>query len=428
MAPTNYFWTSPAAVKRCYDTGGLSVLKGARNLARDMVRNHGLPSLVDRRPFKLGDNLAISPGAVIHRSEVFELIQYTPQHETVYERPLLVVPPQVNRYYALDLSPGRSMYEYLLKQGIQVFTISWRNPTGAQRDWNYDTYAQAVIEATDVISQVSGSPDVNIMGGCLGGMTAAVVQAHLAALGERRINSATMTVTMLDCDSDGRMFLFATPQTLALAKQAARPRGVIEGWQLGSMFAWLRPNDLIWNYWANNYLLGQDPPAFDILAWNADQTRLSSAFHHQMLDMAAGNKLVRPGGITVLGTPIDISRIDCDTYVVAGHTDHITPWQSCYRTTQMVSGRSEFVLCSSGHIQTVVADPNHRGLGYYLNPQTPPDAGQWLAGAQRREGSWWEHWAGWLAARSGKQTEAPASLGSQRFPALEPAPGSYVRQ
>jgi len=428
MAPTNYFWTNPAAVKRCYDTGGLSVLKGARNLARDMVRNHGLPSLVDRRPFKLGDNLAISPGAVIHRSEVFELIQYTPQHETVYERPLLVVPPQVNRYYALDLSPGRSMYEYLLKQGIQVFTISWRNPTGAQRDWNFDTYAQAVIEATDVIRQVSGSPDVNIMGGCLGGMTAAIVQAHLAALGERRINSATMTVTMLDCDSDGRMFLFATPQTLALAKQAARPRGVIEGWQLGSMFAWLRPNDLVWNYWANNYLLGQDPPAFDILAWNADQTRLSSAFHHQMLDLAAGNKLVRPGGITVLGTPIDISRIDCDTYVVAGHTDHITPWKSCYRTTQMVSGRSEFVLCSSGHIQTVVADPNHRGLGYYLNPETPPDAGQWLAGAQRREGSWWEHWAGWLAARSGEQTEAPASLGSQRFPALEPAPGSYVRQ
>jgi polyhydroxyalkanoate synthase subunit PhaC len=428
MAPTNYFWTNPAAVKRCYDTGGLSVWKGAVNLARDMAGNHGLPSMVDRRPFRLGENLAISPGAVIHRCEVCELIQYTPQHGTVYERPLLVVPPQVNKYYALDLSPGRSMYEYLLKQGIQVFTISWRNPTGAQRQWNYDTYARAVIEAIDVIRQVSGSPDVNIMGGCLGGMMTAVVQAHLAALGDRRINSATMTVTMLDCDSDGRMFLFATPATLALAKQVSRPRGVIEGWQLGSMFSWLRPNDLVWNYWVNNYLLGQDPPAFDILAWNADQTRLSSAFHRQMLDMTADNKLVRPGGITVLGTPIDISRIDCDTYVVAGRTDHITPWQSCYRTTQMVSGRPEFVLCSSGHIQTVVADPEHRGLGYYLNPETPPDAGQWLAGAQRREGSWWEHWAGWLADRSGQQAEAPASLGSQRFPALEPAPGSYVRQ
>jgi polyhydroxyalkanoate synthase len=428
MAPTNNFWTNPAAVKRCYDTGGGSVWHGAVNLTRDMLRNHGMPSVVNRKPFKLGETIAISPGAVIHRSEVFELIQYTPQRDTVCARPLLVIPPQVNKYYALDLSHGRSMYEYLLQDGIQVFTISWRNPTGAQRHWDYDTYAQAVIEAIDVISQVSGSPDVNVMGACLGGMTAAVVQAHLAALGERRINSATMTVTMLDCDSDGRMFLFASPATLALAKAVSKPRGVIEGWQTGQMFSWLRPNDLVWNYWVNNYLLGQDPPAFDILAWNADQTRLSSAFHRQMLDMTAGNKLVRPGGITVLGTPIDISRIDCDTYVVAGRTDHITPWQACYRTTQMVSGRSEFVMCSSGHIQTVVADPAHRGLGYYLNPETPPDARQWLAGAQRHEGSWWEHWAGWLGERSGEQIAAAESLGSPRFPALEAAPGSYVHQ
>jgi len=428
MAPTNYFWTNPAAVKRCYDTGGLSVWRGAVNLARDMVRNHGMPSMVDRRPFKLGENIAFSPGAVIHRSEVFELIQYTPQRDTVYARPVLVVPPQVNKYYALDLSPGRSMYEYLLQHGIQVFTISWRNPTGAQRDWNYDTYAQAVIEAIDVIREVSGAPDVNIMGGCLGGMTAALTQAHLAAIDDHRINSATMTVTMLDCDSDGRMFLFATPATLALAKAVSKPRGVIEGWQMGSMFAWLRPNDLVWNYWVNNYLLGQDPPAFDILAWNADQTRLSSAFHRQMLDMTAGNQLVHPGGVTVLGTPIDISRIACDTYVVAGRTDHITPWQSCYRTTQMVSGRSEFVLCSSGHIQTVVADPKHHGLGYYLNPVTPPEAEDWLAHAERHEGSWWEHWADWLGERSGEQIAAPQSLGSNRFPAQEPAPGRYVRQ
>jgi polyhydroxyalkanoate synthase subunit PhaC len=427
MAPTNFFWTNPAAVKRCYDTGGLSVWRGAVNMYRDMVHNHGMPSMVDRRPFTLGETIAVSPGAVIHRSEVFELIQYTPQRDTVYARPVLVVPPQVNKYYALDLSPGRSMYEYLLARGIQVYTISWRNPTGAQRDWDFDSYAQAVIEAIDVISQVSGSPDVNIMGGCLGGMTAAVVQAHLAARGERRINSATMTVTMLDCDSDGRMFLFASPATLALAKQVSRPRGVIEGWQMGSMFAWLRPNDLVWNYWVNNYLLGQDPPAFDILAWNADQTRLSSAFHRQLMDLVAGNQLVRPGGMTVLGTPVDVSRIDCDTYVVAGRTDHITPWKACYRTTQLVSGHTQFVLCSSGHIQTVVADPKHRGLGYYLNPQTPPDPEQWMAGAQRHEGSWWEHWAGWLADRSGEQTAAPESLGSARYPAIEPAPGSYVR-
>jgi len=428
MAPTNFFWTNPAAVKRCYDTGGLSVWRGAVNMFRDMVSNHGMPSMVDLRPFKIGENLAISPGSVIYRNEVFELIQYAPQRETVYGRPILMVPPQVNKYYALDLSPGRSLYEYLLQRGIQVFGISWRNPTRAQRDWNFDTYVQATIDAIDVVRQVSGSPDVNIMGGCLGGMTAAITQAHLAARGEEdRIHSSTMFVTLLDTESKGRMFLFASPATLALAKQVSKPRGVIDGWQMGSMFAWLRPNDLVWNYWVNNYLLGQDPPAFDILAWNADQTRLSSAFHRQLLDMVSGDQLAHPGALKVLGTPIDLSRITTDTYVAAGRTDHITPWQTCYRTIHMVSGRAEFVLCSSGHIQTVVADPKHRGLGYYLNPDTPPDAEQWLADAQRHEGSWWEHWAGWLGERSGEQTAAPETLGSSRYPALEPAPGRYVR-
>jgi polyhydroxyalkanoate synthase subunit PhaC len=428
MAPTNFFLSNPAAIKRCFDTGGGSIRKGMANWIGDLVHNHGMPSSVDRRPFQVGENLAATPGAVIFRNEVFELIQYAPQRETVYHRPLLVVPPQVNKYYALDLAPGRSMYEYLLKQGIQLFGISWRNPTGAQRAWNFDTYVQATIDAVDVVRDVTGSPDVNVMGGCLGGMTVALTQAHLAARADKRIHSATMTVTLIDCDSDGRIFVFATPQTLALARQVTKPTGVINGWQMASVFSWLRPNDLVWNYWVNNYLLGQDPPSFDILAWNADTTRLTSAFHHQLLDMVAGNQLVRPGAMTVLGTPIDISRIACDTYVVGGLTDHITPWRTCYRTTQMVSGPTQFVLCSSGHIQTVVADPEHPRLGYFINPETPAEAEQWLAGAQRHEGSWWEHWTNWLAERSGEQIAAPQSAGTPRFPAKEPAPGTYVRQ
>jgi polyhydroxyalkanoate synthase len=428
LAPTNFFLGNPAAVKRYLDTGGGSIRKGIANWSGDVLHNRGMPSMVDRRPFRIGENIAATPGAVIHRTEVFELIQYTPQSGTVYQRPMLVVPPQVNKYYALDLAPGRSMVEYLLTHGIQVFCISWRNPTGAQRDWNFDTYAQATIEAIDAVREVTGSPDVNVMGGCLGGMMIAMVQAHLAASGDHRIHSATMTVTLLDCESDGRMFLFATPQSLAVAKEVSLRSGVIEGWQTAQMFAWLRPNDLVWNYWVNNYLLGKDPPAFDILAWNADTTRLSSAFHHQLLDLMAGNQLVHPGTMTVLGTPVDISRIACDTYVVAGRTDHITPWRTCYRTTQLVSGRSQFVLCSSGHIQTVVADPGPPRLGYFLNPETPPVAEQWMAGAQRHEGSWWEHWVGWLADRSGEQVAAPQSVGSPRFPAKEPAPGTYVHQ
>jgi polyhydroxyalkanoate synthase subunit PhaC len=428
LAPTNFLPTNPAALKRLIDTGGKSLVRGIANWAGDVRHNHGMPSVVDLRPFTIGDNIAATPGAVIHRTEVFELIQYSPQSDTVYQRPMLVVPPQVNKYYALDLAPGRSMYEYLLRHGVPVYGISWRNPTGEQRDWSYDTYAQAAIEAIDAVREVSGSPDVNIMGGCLGGMLVAIVQAHLAALGDSRIHSATMTVTLLDCESDGRMFLFASPETLAIAKKVSLPTGVINGWQTASMFSWLRPNDLVWNYWVNNYLLGKDPPAFDILAWNADTTRLSSRFHHQMLDMAAGNQLAHPGAMRVLGTPIDISRIACDTYVAAGRTDHITPWHACYRTTQMVSGDSEFVLCSSGHIQTVVADPKHPGLGYFVNPGTPPEAEQWLAGAQRHEGSWWEHWVGWLSQRSGERVTAPTTLGSARFPAIEPAPGSYIHQ
>jgi len=428
LAPTNFFLTNPAALKRCFDTGGGSVRSGITNWVGDVRHNHGMPSMVDRRPFKIGENIAATPGAVIHRTDVFELIHYAPQTDRVYQRPLLVVPPQVNKYYALDLAPGRSMYEYLLKEGVQLFGISWRNPSRAQRDWNFDTYAKATIEAIDVACEVSGSPDLNIMGACLGGMTTAIVQAHLAARGDKRINSATLTVTVLDCESDGRMFLFASPQTLAVAKKASQPTGVIDGWQMAEVFAWLRPNDLVWNYWVNNYLLGKDPPAFDILAWNADTTRLSSRFHHQLLDMVAGNQLVHPGGMEAMGTPIDISRISCDTYVAAGRTDHITPWHTCYQTTQMVSGHSQFVLCSSGHIQTVVADPNHPRLGYFVNPQTPPDAEQWMAGAQRHEGSWWEHWASWLAKRSGEQIPAPGSVGSPRFPAAEPAPGRYIHQ
>jgi polyhydroxyalkanoate synthase subunit PhaC len=427
LAPTNFLLTNPAALKRVVDTGGGSLVSGAANWIGDLRHNHGMPSMVDLRPFKIGENIAATPGAVIHQTDVFELIHYAPQSDTVYQRPMLVVPPQVNKYYALDLSPGRSMFEYLLRSGIQLFGISWRNPTAAQRDWDFDTYAHATIEAIDAVREVSGSPDVNIMGGCLGGMMAAVVASHLSALGDTRIHSATMTVTLLDCDSQGRMFLFATPQSLAAAKQVSRPRGVIDGWQMSQMFAWLRPNDLVWNYWVNNYLLGQDPPAFDILAWNADSTRLSSRFHHQLLDMVAGNQLVHPGALTILGTPIDLSRITCDSYVVAGRTDHITPWQTCYRTTQLVSGQPQFVLCSSGHIQTVVADPKHPRLGYFLNPGTPPDAEEWLAGAERHEGSWWEHWVGWLSERSGEQVTPPGTVGSTRFPALGPAPGTYIR-
>jgi poly[(R)-3-hydroxyalkanoate] polymerase subunit PhaC len=392
------------------------------------MHNHGMPSQVDREPLQVGKDLAVTPGAVIFRNEVFELIQYAPQAAEVHARPLLIVPPQVNKYYALDLAPGRSMSEYLLRDGFQLFEMSWRNPTVPQRDWGFDTYAQAVLDAIDVVGEVSGSADVNLMGGCLGGMMVALVTALLEARGDTRVQSATMTVTLLDMDTDAKIMLFASPRTLALAKQVSDRAGVIEGWEMAQMFAWLRPNDLVWNYWVNNYLLGRKPPAFDILAWNADTTRLTARFHEQLLDLVAENQLAKPGALEVLGTPIDLSRITRDTYVAAGLKDHITPWQGGYQTTQMVGGKSEFVLCSSGHIQTVVAAPDHPRLGYFVNPDTPAEPEKWLADAQRHEGSWWAHWSDWLASRSGELVAAPASLGSTQYPPKEPAPGAYIFQ
>ncbi len=428
LAPTNSILTNPEALRVAVETRGGSLKNGISNVIGDLRHNHGMIAQVDRTPFKVGTDLAATPGAVIYRSEVCELIQYAPQRTTVHDRPLLIVPPQVNKYYALDLAPGRSMCEHLLKEGFQVFAISWRNPTAAQRDWNFDTYAQETLDVIDVVREVSGSPDVNLMGGCLGGMLVAIVAALLAANRDDRVYSATAGVTLLDCDVDAQLMMFATPATIAMAKQASARTGILEGWQMAEIFAWLRPNDLVWNYWVNNYLLGRKPPAFDILAWNADTTRLPANFHHQVLDIVAGNQLTRPGGLTVLGMPVDISRVSCDTYVVGGRTDHITPWRGCYRTTQMVSGKSQFVMCSSGHIQTVVAAPDHPHLGYFVNPETPADPETWLADAKRHEGSWWDHWAGWLADRSGEIKPAPERLGSSQHPSGDAAPGSYIFQ
>ncbi len=428
LSPTNSLVTNPEALRLAVATRGDSLRCGARNFIADMRHNHGMPSQVDLSQFEVGKNLAATPGAVIHRSEVCELIQYAPQSATVHQRPLLVVPPQVNKYYALDLAPGRSMYEHLLKQGFQVFGMSWRNPTAEQRDWDMNTYARQVLDCIDVVREVSGSPDVNLMGGCLGGMTVAIVAALLTARADNRVNSVTMGVTLLDLETDAKILLFATPRSLAAAKRASELTGVVEGWELAEIFAWLRPNDLVWNYWVNNYLMGRKPPAFDILAWNADATRLSAAFLRQLLDIVSGNALAHPDSLTVLGTPIDLAAIRCDSFVVGGRTDHITPWQGCYRTTQMLSGNSQFVLCSSGHIQTVVATPDHPRLGYFTNPQTPADPEAWLAAAGRHDGSWWDHWADWLRERSGDIGPAPERLGTSAHPAGEAAPGTYIYQ
>jgi polyhydroxyalkanoate synthase len=426
MAPTNFFWGNPAAMKKYIDTGGVSAVRGLANWLDDLAHNAGLPNQVDRRPFKVGENLAATPGAVVHRSEMFELLQYTPQTEQVYERPALSVPPQVNRYYALDLAPGRSMAEYLVRRGVQLFTVVWRNPTAEHRDWGLEAYMGAVREAAEAVRQVTGSEDINALGACAGGITLTMLLAHLGATGERLINAATLLVTQLDTSVESVMTALSDAQTLEMAKMAAQQAGVIEGQQLAQVFAWLRPNDLVWNYWVNNYLLGNDAPAFDVLAWNADATRLTARLQGDLIDLVQSNALVHPGKLELMGTPIDPRRITVDAFVVAAITDHIVPWQGAYSATQLLGGQTEFILSASGHIQSIVAPPGDPRARYFTNGQHPPDPQAWLARAQVHKASWWEAYASWLGERSGELRDAPSALGSAQEPVLGPAPGTYV--
>ncbi|HJZ45910.1 MAG TPA: alpha/beta fold hydrolase, partial [Roseiflexaceae bacterium] len=428
LAPTNRILGNPAALKKLIDTGGESLARGLQHLLDDIAHNGGMPSQVDMTAFAVGKNLALSPGAVVFKNDVLELIQYAPATEQVYSRPLLLLPPQINKFYMMDLAPGKSIIEYLVKQGFTVFALSWRNPTPAQRDWGLETYLRAVLEAIDAARDIAASESINMLGACAGGMTLTALLAHLAAIGDRRVNAVTLLVTVLDTSVESQLGLFMTPETIAAAKAISRARGVLSGRDMARVFNWMRPNDLIWNYWVNNYLLGEEPPAFDILYWNNDTTNLPAQLHADLLDIALANPFRNPGALTLLATPLDASKISNDMFILAGITDHITPWQACYATTQILGGRCEFIVSSSGHIQSIVNPPGNPKASFYTNPQLPADPQQWLAGAQKRPGSWWDHWRDWLKERSGELRPAPHALGDERFAPGAPAPGTYMLQ
>jgi poly[(R)-3-hydroxyalkanoate] polymerase subunit PhaC len=428
LAPTNTLLGNPAALKKTIDTGGASLARGLVNLLDDLANNGGLPSQVDRTAFQVGKHLALTPGAVVFKNEVLELIQYAPTTDGVHCRPLLAVPPQINKFYVLDLAPGKSLIEYAVRQGIPTFSLSWRNPTPDQRDWGLDTYMRALLEAIHVVRDITMSDDINVLGACSGGMTLTALLGYLSARGDRRINAATLLVTVLDTSVASQLGLFATPQTIAAAKASSRARGVLDGRELARVFNWMRPNDLVWNYWVNNYLLGADPPAFDILYWNNDTTNLPARLHSDLLDLFLTNPLKHPGTLRLLGTPIDVSSVRCDTYLLAGVTDHITPWRACYATTKLLGGACTFVLSNSGHIQSILNPPSNLKATFFTNPAHADDPAQWLAGAQQYSGSWWDHWRDWLWARSGEQRPAPTTLGNSRYAPGAPAPGTYVRE
>ena len=426
LAPTNTLAGNPAALRKVVDSGGASLVAGLKNMLTDTLNNKGMPAQVDKTAFEVGGNLGTSPGAVVFRNEVLELIQYAPATPNVYARPQLIVPPQINKYYIFDLSKGKSIVEYLVNNEFQVFVVSWRNPTGEHRDWDLDTYVAALIEAIQAVRDITGNADVNLHGACSGAMTISALLGHLASRGEKTVNAATLMVAVLDNINQSQLGLFSTPEAVELAKQNSMAKGVLAGEEIGRVFAWMRPNDLVWNFWVNNYLLGKAPPAFDILYWNNDTTRLPAKLHGQLLDIFTNNLFSTPRALNVLGTPIDLSEVTCDTYVLAGMTDHITPWKGVYSTARTFGGKTRYVLSSSGHIQSLINPPGNPKAKFFRNAELPEDADAWLAGARPEADSWWSDWRQWLAERSGELRAAPRALGNRRHKRLADAPGTYA--
>jgi polyhydroxyalkanoate synthase len=430
MSPTNWLGGNPAALKRLVDTGGASFVHGLENLIGDLAYNGGLPAQVDKRKFAVGKNLATTAGSVVYRSPVMELIQYQPMSKEVHRRPLLIAPPQINKFYVFDLAAEKSIVQFALNGGLQTFAISWKNPSSAESQFGLDTYVAALEEAIDVMRDITGSDDVNIWGSCSGGITVSALLANLAARGEQKVHSATIAVCLLDMAvaEDTTAGIFVTPESIIAAKAASQAMGVLQGRELARMFAWMRPNDLIWNYWVNNYLLGNAPPAFDVLYWNNDTTRLPAKLHADFLDLIGTNPYVYAGRLDVRGLPLDMGKVRTDTYVIAGMADHITPWRGCYNTARLFGERSTFVLANSGHIQSLLNPPGNAKAFFYAAPAEQESADAWLEQAAKRAGSWWPHWLEWIGARSGDREPATAVLGNTRHPHLGDAPGHYVME
>jgi polyhydroxyalkanoate synthase len=447
-APSNNPLISPVAWKELVDTGGLSAVRGIRAFASDMAAAPRIPAMVSPDAFEVGRDLAVSPGAVVRRAEICELIQYEPTTPRVHRFPLVIVPPVINKFYVTDLAPGRSMIEYLVSQGHQVFAISWRNPDARHRDWGLDAYGQAVVDALNAVRSICGATKASICALCSGGIVSSMVAAHLGDTGGlEQLASLYLGVTVLDHVQEGTVAALADERTAALAVAASRARGYLDGRALAEVFAWLRPNDLIWNYWVNNYLQGRNPPPFDILYWNADTTRMPAALHRDFINIALTSALAKPDAVTMLGSPVNLARVDVDSYLVAGIADHLCPWQSCYRSTQLLGGDVRFVLSTSGHIASMINPPDNPKARFQVAPgeppgdapapgsaadghsaraANPPDPRDWLRVAETVPGSWWPHYSSWLAARSGGQKSRPRKLGAVGFEPMEPAPGLYV--
>lgn len=428
MVPTNFLLGNPSALKKAFETGGTSLVSGLRNLVEDLQHNHGMPSQVDKSAFEVGGNIANTAGAVIHRDDIVELIQYQASTDQQNACPVMLVPPQINKYYIHDISPDKSMVKHLVDQGFQVFMVSWRNPTPEHRSWGLDDYVTSLESAIGVVRDIAEADGVNVVGTCAGGITLAVALGYLAGKGELdQVASLTLMVNVLQpATKDSVIGLFSNEDSIEAARKRSERAGVLDGNDTARVFNWMRPNDLIWNYVVSNYLHGESPPAFDILYWNNDTTRLPARLHSDFLDVFKDDLLAKSGALEINGVPIDLAEVTVPALIIGGTTDHITPWQACYRSTHILGGETAFVLSTAGHIQSFINPPTTTKRKFYTRGDNPPEAEDWLKGAEEHAGSWWPHWIEWLRALSGERAPAASQLGSEQHPELCPAPGTYV--
>jgi len=431
-SPSNYLATNPEALQRAIDTRGESLAKGMQQLLDDVRKGH--VSQTDESGFEVGRNVASSEGAVVFENELFQLIEYKPLTGQIHERPMLFVPPCINKFYILDLQPSNSVIRYTVEQGHRVFVVSWRNPDESIKDRTWDDYiGNAAIKAIEVVQDLTGAPTINTLGFCVGGTILSTALAVLAARGQQPAQSVTLLTTLLDFRDTGILDIFVDEPSVRLREvtigdEAPTGPGLLRGQELATTFSFLRPNDLVWNYVVGNYLKGDAPPPFDLLYWNGDSTNLPGPMYCWYLrHMYLQNELSKPGALTVCGEKVDLGKIKAPVYLYASREDHIVPWTAAYRSVPLFKGRRRFVLGASGHIAGVINPPAQRKRSFWTNDRLPADAQAWFDGAVEHPGSWWPDWSAWLGTHGGRMVAAPRSFGSRRYKAIEPAPGRYVK-
>ena len=430
LSPTNFAATNPAVIEKTIESNGENLVKGLKNMLADLKEGNGQLqiSMTDTEAFELGRNVATTPGKVVFRNRMFELLQYSPSTEKVFTRPLLIIPPWINKYYVLDLQPKNSFIRWLVEQGHTVFVVSWINPDASYRDTGFDAYViEGVGAALDAVEAATGESRVNTIGYCIGGALLATSLAYLKATGDERIRSATLLTTLLDYSEPGELGVFVDQEQLDKLNETMQEKGYLKGSSMAGTFNLLRANDLIWSFYINNYLLGNDPRPFDLLYWNSDSTRLPASMHHWYLqNFYIDNRLREPGGIEIDGVPIDLGGVDVPVCFVSAVEDHIAPWKSTYTGARLLPGQVKFILGGSGHIAGIVNPPAATKYSYRTTSRPPADPDRWFAGATVHEGSWWPEWQRWISRRAGKRIPA-RQPGDGNLEIIEDAPGSYVK-